>query len=393
MNRARFHILLQRFKEDIISEEEWHELLAMIKTSRYDDQLEDDILTSLESTGKKNKWTADIEQEMWAGIQTQMQGSSKRSNYRLWMAAAAVLLMMLAAGLIFFKSEHLPSLKTVVAYKKQDILPGGNKAILTLPNGQRVVLTDSTINQLANQTGSTIIKAANGLLIYKANSSAGNSGDETEAATFNTISTPRGGQYQVILPDGTHVWLNAASSLKFPAAFKGKKRLVELTGEAYFEVAKNKQMPFMVHAENQEVEVLGTHFNINSYSDELATKTTLLEGSVKVIVQGNQKVLTPGEQAQISKGTKAIKVTPVSIEEAIAWKNGYFVFNDEKLESIMHRVSRWYDVDYQFTGNQGSLSFLGVIERSKNISSLLKVLESTGNVHFKIEGRKIIVMP
>ena len=169
--------------------------------------------------------------------------------------------------------------------------------------------------------------------------------------------------------------------------------MVELTGEAYFEVAKNKQMPFIVHTQNQEVEVLGTHFNISSYDDEKVTKTTLLEGSVKVIAQANQKVIKPGEQAQINRNVAAIKVLPVSIEEAIAWKNGYFVFNDEKLESIMQRVSRWYDIDYEFQGQQGNLSFLGVVERSKNISSLLKVLESTGNVHFKIEGRKIIVMP
>lgn len=391
MNRARFHLLLQYFKEDIISEEEWHELLAMIKTGRYEDQLEDDILISLDSIGKRNNWTTDIEQEMWAGIQSKMHRHSKKSNYRLWMAAAAILLMMLGAGLIFFKSERLQSIKTNIAYKKQDILPGGNKAILTLPSGERVVLTDSTVNQLANQTGGSIIKAANGILVYKANSLAENS--ETGEAIFNTISTPRGGQYQVILPDGTHVWLNAVSSLKFPAAFKGGKRLVELNGEAYFEVAKNKEMPFIVHTENQEVEVLGTHFNINSYADEASTKTTLLEGSVKVTAKGNQKVLTPGDQAQINKNTKEIKVMPVSLEEAVAWKNGYFVFNDEKLESIMHRVSRWYDVDYEFEGKQGNLSFLGVIERTKNISSLLKVLESTGNVHFKIEGRKIIVMP
>lgn len=388
MNRARFHTLLQYFKENLISEEEWHELLAMIKTGRYDNQLEDDILISLDSMGKRNNWTTDIEQKIWAGIQTEIKTPSKRSNYKLWMAAAAILLMMLAAGIIFFKSEHLQSIKAITAFKKQDVLPGGNKAILTLPNGERVVLTDSTINQLANQTGSSIIKAANGILIYKANALAGN--PETGEATF---STPRGGQYQVILPDGTHVWLNAASSLKFPAAFKGKKRLVELSGEGYFEVAKNKEMPFVVHTENQEVEVLGTHFNINSYTDEASTKTTLLEGSVKVTAKGNQKVLTPGDQAQINKNTKEIKVMPVSLEEAVAWKNGYFVFNDEKLESIMHRVSRWYDVDYEFEGKQGDLSFLGVIERTKNISSLLKVLESTGNVHFKIEGRKIIVMP
>jgi len=394
MNRARFHILLQYFKEDVISEEEWRELLGMIKTGRYDDQLEDDLLISLDSIGKKNKWTEDIEQEMWSGIQTKIQSQSKSYNYRIWIAAAAVLLVMLTAGLLFFKAEHLPSsLKTNTARIKADILPGGNKAVLTLPDGKRIVLTDSTIKQLANQAGGSIIKAGNGILVYNMISLAGNSGGTAGKEIFNTISTPRGGQYQVILADGTHVWLNAASSLKFPASFKGKTRLVELTGEAYFEVAKNKRMPFIVHTQNQEVEVLGTHFNISSYDDEKVTKTTLLEGSVKVIAQGNQKVIKPGEQAQINRNVTAIKILPVSIEEAIAWKNGYFVFNDEKLESIMHRVSRWYDIDYEFQGQQGNLSFLGIVERSKNISSLLKVLESTGNVHFKMEGRKIIVMP
>jgi len=391
MERARFYTLLQYFKEDIISEEEWHELQAMIKTGRFDDQLEDDILISLDSTGKKERWTADIEQEVWKGISAKIEKDSKRSGYRSWMAAAAILLIMLSSGLIFFKSKFLPSVKTNTVSNKADILPGGNKAILTLSNGERRVLTDSTINQLVSQTGGSIIKAANGILVYKANSLSGNSSRETGEVVMNNLTTPRGGEFQIILPDGTHVWLNAASSLKFPSSFKGK-RLVELTGEAYFEVAKNKKMPFIVHTKNQEVEVLGTHFNINSYTDELATKTTLLEGSVKISVQGNQKILTPGEQSQIYTNTKAIKVTPVNLEEAVAWKNGYFVFNDEKLKSIMRRVCRWYDVDCQFEGKQGELSFIGVVERSKNISSLLKVLELTGNVHFKIEGRKIIVM-
>ncbi|WP_449436544.1 hypothetical protein [Pedobacter steynii] len=194
MNRARFHILLQYFKEDVISEEEWRELLGMVKTGRYDDQLEDDLLISLDSIGKKNKWTEDIEREMWAGIQTKIQGQSKKSNYRIWIAAAAVLLVMLTAGLLFFKAEHLPSsLKTNTARIEADILPGGNKAVLTLPDGKRVVLTDSTIKQLANQAGGSIIKAGNGILVYNMTSLAGNAGVITGKEIFNTISTPRGG--------------------------------------------------------------------------------------------------------------------------------------------------------------------------------------------------------
>lgn len=392
MNNSRFYTLLQYFKEDVISEKEWRELQKMAKTGCFDDLLEDDILISLEKKGKKEKWTTDIEQEILIGIHTQIGKHKKGSGYKLWMAAAAVFLLMLTAGIIFIKSKSLPAI-TNIAYHKHDIPPGGNKAVLTLAGAEPIVLNDSTLNQLANQKGGPIIKAASGILVYKANSLAENSGAETGKDISNTISTPRGGQYQVILPDGTHVWLNAASSLKFPSAFKGEKRLVELHGEAYFQVTKNKRMPFVVHTDNQEVEVLGTHFNICSYADETTTKTTLLEGSVKLIVQAHEKILIPGEQGQTNRRTKEIKVMPVNIEDAIAWKNGYFVFNDEKLESIMLRVSRWYDVDYEFEGKQRDVSFLGVVERSKNISSLLKVLESTGNVHFKIEGRKIIVMP
>ncbi|NQX38278.1 FecR protein [Pedobacter steynii] len=389
MKSSRFYTLLQYFKEDVISEKEWHELQTMIKTGCFDQLLEDDLLISLAGKGKQEKWTADIEQEILAGIHAQISEHSNRSGYKLWIAVAAVFLLMSTAGIIFFKSKDPLPAKINTLSHKYDIPPGGNRALLTLPGGEPIVLNDSSIRQLKNQTGGSIVKAGNGILVYKANALAGQAGKEM----FNTISTPRGGQYQVILPDGTHVWLNAASSLRFPAAFKGEKRLVKLNGEAYFEVAKNKRMPFIVQTENQEVEVLGTHFNISSYADETATKTTLLEGSVKVTAQAGQKVLSPGEQALTNKDTRVIKVMPVSIEDAIAWKNGYFVFNDEKLESIMHRVSRWYDVEYHFEGKQGDLSFLGVVERSKNISSLLKVLASTGNVHFKIEGRKIIVMP
>lgn len=392
MNNSRFYTLLQYFKEDVISEKEWRELQKMAKTGCFDDLLEDDILISLERKGKKEKWTTDIEQEILVGIHTQIGKHQKSSGYKLWIAAAAVFLLMLTAGIIFIKPKGLPAV-TNIAYHKHDIPPGGNKAVLTLAGAEPIILNDSTLDQLAHQKGGPIIKAASGILIYKANSLAENSGTQTGKDISNTISTPRGGQYQVILPDGTHVWLNAASSLKFPSAFKGEKRLVELHGEAYFQVTKNKRMPFVVHTDNQEVEVLGTHFNISSYADETTTKTTLLEGSVKLIAQSHEKILVPGEQGQTNRRTKEIKVMPVNIEDAVAWKNGYFVFNDEKLESIMLRVSRWYDVDYEFEGKQRDVSFLGVVERSKNISSLLKVLESTGNVHFKIEGRKIIVMP
>lgn len=207
---------------------------------------------------------------------------------------------------------------------------------------------------------------------------------------YNTISTPRGGQYQLQLPDGSKVWLNAQSSLRFPARFIGNERLVTLTGEGYFEVAKDKAHPFKISINNMQVEVLGTHFNVMGYNDEPATTTTLLEGSVKIIKGGSVQKIVPGEQAIVKDG---IRVAKVNAEEAIEWKNGNFNFSHEKLGSIMRRISRWYDVDIAYSQRTTGATFVGTIPRSTNITEVLKYLELTGLVHFKIEERRVTVMP
>lgn len=394
MNKNRFHTLLQKFKEDLISQQEWDELRTMVKSGRFDEQLDEDFLSLLNRKGDDENWTTELEQKIWAGIDA---GKDKRSHsfiYNRWIAVAAMLLIILTAGLVFFRSSNVPADHTVnTAKSKSDIVPGSDKAILTLSNGRQIVLNDSTTGQLASQAGTLIAKTGTGRLIYTADSSGSSGPEKNTEEVFNTLTIPRGGQYQVTLPDGTQVWLNSASVLKFPAVFKGKRRVVELDGEAYFAVSKNKKMPFIVHTKDQDIEVLGTQFNVNSYADESATKTTLLEGSVKIVSQVNQVMLIPGQQAQTDRNSSSIQVMPVRVQDAIAWKNGYFVFNDEKLESIMRRIARWYDVDYQLKDELKDLSLLGIIERSKDISSLLKILESTGSVHFKIEGRTIIVMP
>jgi hypothetical protein len=394
MNKNRLHTLLQKFKEDLISQQEWDELRIMVKSGRFDEQLDEDFLSLLNRKGDDEKWTTEIEQKIWAGIDA---GKDKRSRsfiYKHWIAVAAMLLIILAAGLVLFRSANLPADHTVnKVISKPNIVPGSDKAILTLSNGRQIVLNDSTTGQLASQAGTLIAKTGTGQLIYTADSSGLSGPEKSTEQVFNTLTIPRGGQYQVILPDGTQVWLNSASVLKFPTIFKGKRRVVELDGEAYFAVSKNKKMPFVVHTKDQDIEVLGTHFNVNSYADESATKTTLLEGSVKIVSQANQVMLIPGQQAQTNRNSSSINVMPVRVQDAIAWKNGYFVFNDEKLESIMRRIARWYDVEYQLKDELKDLSLLGIIERSKDISSLLKILESTGSVHFKIEGRTIIVMP
>jgi len=203
-----------------------------------------------------------------------------------------------------------------------------------------------------------------------------------------------GGEYQVVLADGTKVWLNALSSIRFPTSFKGSERKVEITGEAYFEVAKNARMPFRVIGGSQTVEVLGTHFNINAYPDESAVATTLLEGSVKVAMHdGQAKVLKPGEQALIFKENNSFRVKEVDAEDAVAWKNGYFQFNDDDLKTIMNQLSRWYNVEIVYQQANLDQKFGGTISRSKNLSQVLRILELTGNVRFRVEGRRITVMP
>lgn len=209
-------------------------------------------------------------------------------------------------------------------------------------------------------------------------------------AGYNLIETPRAGQYQINLPDGTKVWLNAASSLRYPSRFSGSKRIVALTGEGYFEVAKNKQHPFVVKTDRQEVQVLGTHFNINSYTDESSTNTTLVEGSVRVTtLDGKNRLLKPGEQSQL-KGDE-IEVSDVDTENVLSWKNGDFVFKGDDFKSIMRKISRWYDVEVIYQGDFDDLKFGGYISRTKNISSVLSIMESTGKVHFNIKDKRITV--
>jgi transmembrane sensor len=272
--------------------------------------------------------------------------------------------------------------------KKQDVSPGGNKAILTLSDGSTIVLDGAANGTLTQQGNSKIIKMTNGQLVYNSSSV------KPAEVLYNTITTPKGGQYQLILADGSKVWLNAASSLRYPVTFTGKERKVELTGEAYFEVAKNAAMPFKINVEGRsEVEVLGTHFNINSYVDEGTINTTLLEGSVKVtgFSNHNSKLIVPGEQAQLHQNGLISLNRNLNIEEVMAWKNGNFFFNKSDLQTVLRQLSRWYDVEIVYEGNVPKREFEGEMERGLNLSQVLKILEKN-DVHFKIEKNKLIVM-
>jgi len=328
-----------------------------------------------------------LSSEMWHEIQKKRKEESPGRHF-LWPAVAAAACLILAfCTVLYFYHDGTSDGNKIAQVLFQDISAGGNKAYLTLANGKKISLTDASSGTIATQAGIQITKTSSGQLVYTiANQKAIGKNDY-----YNRIETPKGGQYQLNLPDGTKVWLNSASSLKYLVNFSSKEeRIVELTGEAYFEVAKDKNHPFLVRSAGQEVKVLGTHFNVNAYDDENGVKTTLLEGSVKV---NNNVVLVPGEQSVFIGGKLNVKA--VNASDAVDWKNGEFVFNKDPLTDILRKVSRWYNVDIVYVRNLGSPldvpTFSGSVSRFENVSVILRMLEETSNVRFAIEGKTIKV--
>lgn len=318
---------------------------------------------------------------------------------RRFRVAAAVLLLFLVAGVTFFQWSRVASSPSpaapVVKRYKNDVKPGGNKAILTLADGSSIVLDSANNGTISMQGNTKIIKLADGRLAYHGANRDGAS------VLYNTISTPRGGQYQIVLPDGSKVWLDATSSLRFPTAFGTGQRKVELSGEAYFEIAANPQEPFIVSvlsqqknqsSEVEKVMVLGTRFNVNAYADEKIVKTTLLDGTVEVAGPAGGTKLAPGEQAQLNQNDQShISVTEdVDVDAAVAWKNGYFDFNRADIHTIMRQLSRWYDVDVAFLGSGAGKEFYGGMQRDLPLSAIFRILEKSG-VEFSIDGKKVIV--
>ena len=321
--------------------------------------------------------------------------SKRQSKLRYYMVA--ILFSALAALSIYlFTYRH--DQREIVSGKgvhelAATISVGGDRATLTLSDGKQVDLSDAGNGNIATQAGLSINKTSNGQLVYEHVTQAGLSKDS--APLYNSITIPRGGQFQVRLPDGTKVWLNAASSLRYQTDMsKSPKRIVELSGEAYFEVAHNKSKPFIVTTTSQATEVLGTHFNVNSYADDGKTVTTLAEGSVRVSNRkGRQVIIKPGEQAVMSH--ESLSVGEADVALATAWKNGYLQFRDVPIKEVMQMVSRWYDIDLRCEGNMPEELFNGKIDRSSNLSQLLKVLEAS-NIHFAIaiekDGRKTLIV-
>ncbi|MBX2922135.1 MAG: FecR domain-containing protein [Chitinophagaceae bacterium] len=311
----------------------------------------------------------------------------------LKLTAAAVLILSLSISFYLFTNGSKRSLDIVASEKDTTwIMPEHNKAMLTLADGSIIALDAVTDGNISEQHGVKVIKIDSALLSYKNNN---NHQSQPHAPAFNTITVPVGGQYQLILADGSHVWLNSASSLTFPVAFiEEKHRKVALKGEAYFEIAKDASKPFIVGTGNMQVEVLGTHFNVTAYPDEEDIKTTLLEGSVKLSSNNDQTLIRPGEQGILLHGSTApFKVGKANIDEVIAWKEGRFRFDEMNIRPIMRQISRWYDVAVVYEGDLSGISLSGSVPRKEKVTQLLRALEMSERVKFEMKGNQILVKP
>jgi transmembrane sensor len=413
MNKERLQELAKKYLDGTATEAERQALHTWYDTAD-DDEIEMVFIN-------RNETADNIQNNIFAGIRQKIVREPgeydqpveknsipmiKRKRPAVWLAAASII-GILALGAWFFISRYNsnPQLankeKNAPAHQQPDVQPGSDKARLQLADGRVMILEDVKDGAIQTDNGITI-KKQNGQLLYDASVA-----QQHAEASYNVISTPRGGQYQVVLPDGSKVWLNASSSLRFPTVFTSKERRVQLTGEAYFEVAHNAQKPFIVNVKDkEEVTVLGTHFNINAYEDENAIHTTLLQGSVKVATgnrpsyarplegaaEGRKQsaILKPGEQVSLSESYELSKPIPVQTEEVMAWKNGMFQFNETDIPSIMRQISRWYNVEVDYSKNIPVRYFSGEIPRDVPLSKMLQLLE-LGGLHFKMEGNKIIV--
>ncbi len=408
---AEVKVLLQHFNAGE-NERQLKTLIRQHMELDNEQELNDEILKPLLEKTYENVRKAistGKQEESKSGIIVPMM---KQAWFRV---ASAVLIIFLSAGAWFYFSGKTKEPIATTGNKQQpfidEIMPGGEKATLTLADGSTIILDNAANGELANQGNTKVVKLNDGQLSY--NSSGKNSGE----ILYNTMSTPRGGQYKLLLPDGSRVWLNAASSIRYPTAFTGNERKVQITGEAYFEIKPltpttgggQDKVPFIVKINSpsglpdgqagggMEVQVLGTHFNVNAYGDEASIKTTLLEGSVKInkrVENGvHAAIIKPGEQAQVmNDNSSPVRVNrDIDMEEIMAWKNGSFIFNSQDIESIMRQISRWYDVDVSYQGERNKEAFSGMVSRGSHLSQVLKIVEA-GGVKFKIEGKKIIVM-
>ncbi|SDL29750.1 FecR family protein [Pedobacter sp. ok626] len=403
----RFSYLFDQFAKRQATPSEREEFFAQVSSGEYDaylqqlmrDTYEQDNLADLPDDQIGDWYLPGADQRIVAAVFSSRPTATvdKKAYFtRLWsrIAAAAAILLVVGAACYLYIAQSNNSLLNTVAYN--DIAPGRNSATLTLGNGRKILLSAVTQGELAKDAGVSITKDAEGQISYEIKEipfAKGRAAEDGEMGETNTLSTANGQTYQVRLPDGTAVWLNAASSITYPVSFNTHKgRQVQLNGEAYFEVAKDKAQPFIVQSAGQEVEVLGTHFNINSYADESSIRTTLLEGAVKVtnLKSKTSNFLKPNQQA-ILTGANQIEVRDLDAQTSISWKKGEFTFDREEISSIMRKVARWYNVQVVYKDNLNGVKLTGSVSRFENISKLLKMLENTEEVNFEIDGNKVVV--
>lgn len=395
MEQLRLTYLFNSYYNKTASAQERAEFLGIVAGSQHDEQLRG-LLTEkwLKYENKREVLDAGQTDQMLSAILQftpdvhhripEKQPIKQLMRY----SAAAVIFLVMAVGIyaLFAPQSSVSESALLTKNERKEIIQqGSKKAILTLGDGSEVVLDTVNQNLAIRQGNARISKQSLSTLAYHTEQAS------VRQVVYNTLSTPKGGQYQVILPDQTKVWLNSASSIRFPTQFKGKERRVTVTGEAYFEVSKNPDMPFKITANNTQVEVLGTHFNLMAYSDEVSVNTFLLEGSVRVSSRSETKVLVPGQESRINTDGK-LHIGTAEEDEVLAWKNGWFNFNKCDIQMVMRQISRWYDVEVEYRSQIPAGHFSGVVSQANEISKVLDILR-TGGVNFKTEGRKIIVLP
>lgn len=380
--------LISRYRRGVLTYNESEQLRKWIEDDVENQQLFESLSNEQAIAENMQFFSSVDKNKAWQNITSTINESSQQQPTtfgKYWRSiAAAMIIGILSYGIFeYTRSDELSKLVSIdVPLQTNDVLPGGNKATLTLADGS-VVLLEDMINGTVKEENGIRISKEDGQIVYEIIDQ-----QRKEEIFYNTIHTPIGGQYNVVLPDGSRVWLNSESTLHFPTAFSGSYRTVDLTGEGYFEIAKNTEMPFVVQASKTRVEVLGTHFNLMAYGNEGPTKTTLLEGSVKVGNGIDSKTIMPGQQAVTADRIQVINTDP---DEAIAWKNGYFQFESENLQSIMRQLKRWYDVELEDEHNIPDKHFTAVISRNTTLSQVLKMLEMSGELKFKVEGKKISI--
>jgi transmembrane sensor len=388
MDSIRLQTLFEKQLSKTLTGEEKTELKQFLADPGNEEAIKEVISNLYSAGGSEIHMDEEVSNEILQTIFTSKKPAklialSTQKNYFRLIAAASIMIIATLSVLFIFNRKNHVSTQTATIQNPSQIAPGQEGAVLTLSDGKQIILDKVSNGQVATDGGNSIIK--NGAKIeYGAVNGSGQ-------ASYNTMTTPRGRTFQLTLSDGSKIWMNAASSIRYPTVFNSSERKVEISGEVYFEIAHDALKPFRVMVKNTEIEVLGTHFNVSAYSDESVMKATLLEGKIRLKENGGIALLKPGQQAQITNGNITLLDDP-DLNQVMAWQRGLFEFNKTDLTTIMRQISRWYDIDVIYEQKPGDAKYGGGLSRNLPLSEVLKLLEYNG-VKFRLEGEKIFVRP